>query len=86
MRVSAQVSLYSLRAAELGPAIDALRRVLEQEGLELQPGPMSTRVAGEGSRVFAALQRGFEEAARRGDVVLVVTVSNACPVDGVRTG
>jgi len=84
--VSAQVSLYPLRQAKLGPAIDALRLVLEQEGLALQPGPMSTIVAGEARRVFAALERGFEEAARRGDVVLVVTLSNACPVEARGSG
>jgi len=81
VNVSAQVSLYPLRQAKLEPAIDALRLALAQEGLALQTGPMSTIVAGDARRVFAALERGFEEVARRGDVVLVVTLSNACPVE-----
>jgi len=86
VRVSAQVSLYPLRQQKLGPAIETLRLALEREGLELQTGPMSTLVAGDSGRVFAALQRAFEDAARRGDVVLVVTVSNACPVEARGSG
>jgi len=78
---SAQISLYPLRQEKLGPAIEALRRVLEREGLGPEVGPMSTVVSGETDRLFAALQRGFEEAAACGPVALVVTISNACPVD-----
>lgn len=81
MTVHAQVSLYPLRQARLGPAIDALREALEEAGLDVRPGPMSTLVGGEADRLFAALGTAFEAAARRGDVVLVVTVSNACPVE-----
>lgn len=79
--VSAQISLYPLRQEHLGPAIAALRRALESEGLEARVGPMSTLVQGEAGRVFAALEAGFEEAASTGAVVLCVTVSNACPVE-----
>jgi len=78
--VSAQISLYPLRQQELSPAIEAFRLALESEGLEAQAGPMSTLVVGESSRVFAALQEGFEHAAAGGPVAMVVTVSNACPV------
>jgi len=79
--VSAQISLYPLRQETLGPAIETLRLALEREGLVPEVGPMSTVVSGETDRVFAALQKGFEEAAARGPVALVVTLSNACPVD-----
>jgi uncharacterized protein YqgV (UPF0045/DUF77 family) len=78
--VSAQISLYPLRQLELSPEIDALRLVLEREGLAVQMGPMSTLVTGESSRVFTALREGFEHAAAAGPVAMVVTVSNACPV------
>lgn len=81
MTVSAQISLYPLRQETLGPAIETLRLALEREGLVPEVGPMSTVVSGETDRVFAALQKGFEEAAARGPVALVVTLSNACPVD-----
>lgn len=80
MTVSAQISLYPLRQERLGPAIDALRRVLEREGLAPQVGPMSTLVSGEADRIFAALRAGFEQAAALGPVAMNVTVSNACPV------
>ena len=80
MTVSAQISLYPLRQQELSPGIDALCLALEREGLEVQAGPMSTLVVGESSRLFAALQEGFEQAAARGPVAMVATVSNACPV------
>jgi len=79
--VSAQISLYPLRQERLGPAIEAVREALEREGLAAEVGPMSTLVTGEAGRIFAALQRGFEEAAARGPVALVITLSNACPVD-----
>ena len=82
MTVSAQISLYPLRQRELSPAIDAFRLALECEGLEVQAGSMSTVVVGERSRVFAALQQGFEHAAAGGPVAMVVTVSNACPGGG----
>ena len=80
MTVSAQISLYPLRQQELSPAIDAFRLALEREELEVQVGAMSTLVVGESSRVFAALQEGFEHAAAGGPVAMVVTVSNACPL------
>jgi uncharacterized protein YqgV (UPF0045/DUF77 family) len=81
MVVSAQISLYPLRQEKLGPAIDALRLALEREGLAPEVGPMRTHVVGETGRVLAALQQGFEVAAARGPVALVITLSNACPVD-----
>jgi uncharacterized protein YqgV (UPF0045/DUF77 family) len=80
--ISAQISLYPLRQAKLGPAIESLRAALERDGLSPEVGPMSTVVVGETGRIFAALQQGFEEAAAHGPVALVVTLSNACPVEG----
>ena len=80
MTISAQVSVYPLRQARISPAIDAVRGALEEAGLEAQVGAMSTIVSGEASRVFEALRRGFERAAADGHVVMVLTVSNACPV------
>jgi uncharacterized protein YqgV (UPF0045/DUF77 family) len=80
VNVSAQISLYPLRQERLSPVIEVLRRFLEREGLEAQVGAMSTLVTGEAGRVFAALQGAFEQAASGGSIVMVVTVSNACPV------
>lgn len=80
MLVSVQISLYPLRQAHLSPAIDAVRAALETHGLQPQVGPMSTLATGEAEVVFAGLRDAFIKAAATGDVVMTVTVSNACPV------
>lgn len=77
MIISAQVSLYPLRQAHLSPAIQAVRDALTAAGLQPQVGPMSTMVTGEATVVCAALH-----AAATGQVVMTVTLSNACPVEG----
>lgn len=77
---SAQISLYPLRQEHLGPAIEIVRETLEAHGLQAQVGPMSTIVTGETGIVFAALAEAFDKAARTGEVVMTLTVSNACPV------
>lgn len=77
--VSAQVSVYPLRTAHLGPAIDAFAAALEDAGLQVAPGPMSTLVVGDAEALFRALQTAFEAACDEHDVVMQVTVSNACP-------
>lgn len=41
---------------------------------------MSTVVNADADRIFAALREAFERAAATGDVAMVLTVSNACPV------
>jgi len=48
--------------------------------LEPQVGPMSTIVTGEDQLIFAALGDAFAKAAEVGQVVMTVTVSNACPI------
>lgn len=80
MSISAQVSIYPLRQERIGPAVDAVRAALVSRGLKPEVGPMSTVVSGEVAVIFAALQQAFVEAAATGQVVMTVTVSNACPV------
>ena len=75
----AQVSLYPLRQASIGPAIRQAVRVLRQHELEVRMSEMSTLVWGEEKAVFAALEEAFHQAAERGDTVMAVTLSNACP-------
>lgn len=79
MVVSAQISVYPLRQPNLRPAVDAVLEELEGRGLRPQPGPMSSLVTGEADLVFAALRDAFARQAETGDVVMVVTLSNACP-------
>jgi len=77
--ITAQVSLYPLRQKSIGLAIREAVRVLRQHGLETRIGEMSTLAWGEEQAVFAALEEAFHRAAERGDTVMAVTVSNACP-------
>jgi uncharacterized protein YqgV (UPF0045/DUF77 family) len=84
MHVSAQVSLYPLGQGDVRPAIEAAWRAFDSQGLAYQPGSMSTLVSGDVASVFAALRGAFDAAAQHGGVVLVVTVSNACPPLGSR--
>jgi len=77
--ITAQVSLYPLRQASIGPPVREAVRVFRQHGLEIRTGEMSTLVWGEEGTLFAALQEAFHQAAESGDAVMVVTLSNACP-------
>ncbi|HLC21997.1 MAG TPA: YkoF family thiamine/hydroxymethylpyrimidine-binding protein [Candidatus Methylomirabilis sp.] len=80
MIISAQVSLYPLRQERLSPAIQAVSDALLAAGLHPETGSMSTLVTGEADRMFAALHQAFVRAATTGQVVMTVTLSNACPV------
>jgi uncharacterized protein YqgV (UPF0045/DUF77 family) len=80
--VSAQISLYPLGEVSLSPAIDAMLRILREHGLGVEPGVMSSLVTGEEAALFAALQEAFHQIAAEGRVVMVVTLSNACPTNG----
>jgi uncharacterized protein YqgV (UPF0045/DUF77 family) len=80
MIVSAQVAIYPLRQDRLTPAITGMSEALQRAGLRPEVGAMGTVVAGEAAAVFAGLQEGFVRAGATGDVVMTVTISNACPV------
>ena len=80
--ITAQVSLYPLRKASIGPAIRGAVRAFDNCGLNSRVGEMSTLVWGEEGAVFQALRAAFDEATKRGDTAMVVTLSNACPEPG----
>lgn len=80
MVASAQISVYPLRQDRLGPAIEAVRAALAAHGVAPEVGPVSTIVVGEDAVIFAALGEAFAKAAALGEVVMAVTVSNACPI------
>jgi uncharacterized protein YqgV (UPF0045/DUF77 family) len=79
---SAQVSVYPLRQQHVGSAIETVRVAFEARGLKPEIGPMSTHVVGEDDLIFAALAEAFAKAADAGEVVMTITVSNACPIAG----
>ena len=80
MFVSAQISLYPLREARLSPIIDQALDTLKERGLTVSPGAMSRFVSGDDEVLFAALREVFQKSSSEGDIVMVVTLSNACPV------
>ena len=84
--IAAQVSLYPLRQASLSPAIDQALQIFRERGLDVEPGAMSTLITGDDAAVFDALQEAFRRVAEQGQVVMVVTLSNACPVPENTTG
>ncbi|MGB8414546.1 MAG: YkoF family thiamine/hydroxymethylpyrimidine-binding protein [Candidatus Binatus sp.] len=80
MTVSAQISVYPLRQEHLGPAVESVRSALEEHRLTPHVGPMSTTVTGESGIMFAALADAFTKAASSGELVMTITISNACLV------
>jgi uncharacterized protein YqgV (UPF0045/DUF77 family) len=81
MHISAQISLYPLKQQRLSPAIEEAWRILEEKSLDLQKGGMSTVVSGPAERVFTAIQEVFLRSAEKGFLSMVVTYSNACPIE-----
>jgi len=80
--IAAQVSLYPLRQETLSPTIQEALRIFREHGLHVEPSAMSSLVIGDDAAVFAALHEAFRRAAEQGEVVMVTTFSNACPVSG----
>jgi uncharacterized protein YqgV (UPF0045/DUF77 family) len=80
MVIGAQVSLYPLGQDDLLPGIQDVWEELEAAGLPQTPGSMSTLVYGEDEAVLEALRAGFKRAAERGPAVMVITLTNACPL------
>lgn len=79
-RISVQVSLYPLRQADLAPAIAKALEIYHAYGLEISPGAMSTVIVGEPEAIFDALKTSFQSSAMLGDVVMVASISNCCPI------
>ena len=79
MRIQAEVSLYPLRINNLSKPIEEFFKALKHNELEIESGPMSTRITGDSDTVFAALGSAFTCVADEYDVVMSVKMSNACP-------
>jgi uncharacterized protein YqgV (UPF0045/DUF77 family) len=80
MFVAAQISVYPLRQKHLSPAIDNALSTLKERGLEVKEGTMSSVVSGEDEVLFEALKDIYRKTTEQGDIVMVITFSNACPV------
>ncbi len=80
MQISAQVSLYPLRQERLSPSIEEAWKILEEKQLDVEKGAMSTLISGEAEKVFDAIKEAFLRSAEKGQVSMVVTFANACPM------
>jgi len=80
MDISAQISLYPLRQQRLAPSIEEAWRILEEKQLDVEKGTMSTVVIGDADKVFDAIKEAFLRSAEKGQVSMVVTFANACPI------
>lgn len=80
MFLSAQMSIYPLRQEHLSPAIDKAADILKEHELEVNSGLMSSMVSGDDDALFAAIKDIFRQGSEQGDMVMVVTFSNACPI------
>ena len=56
MRIAVDISLYPLDADYVPPIRDFIERLNRHPGLQVSTNAMSTQVAGEHERVFAALE------------------------------
>ncbi len=77
--ISAQLSLYPLRQPSLSPTINEALQVLGDFGLRLIPGSMSTLILGKEVILWEALREVFSVASTHGEIVMIVSISNACP-------
>ena len=55
MRIAVDISLYPLDADYVPPIKDFIERLNRQPGLSVETNAMSTQIAGDHERVFAAL-------------------------------
>jgi hypothetical protein len=77
--ITAQVSLYPLPQSPLTPDVSEALQDFQGCAVEVEPDATSTLLVGDDSAIFPALQQAFCHAAEQGKVVMVVTLSNACP-------
>ena len=79
-QLAAQLSVYPLRRTDVAATVAAALAACAARSVTVTPGDMSSIVAGDEDAVFAAIADAYSAAARDGDVVMVLTLSNACPV------
>ncbi|MFH0847357.1 MAG: YkoF family thiamine/hydroxymethylpyrimidine-binding protein [Chloroflexota bacterium] len=80
MFLAAQISLYPLRQTHFTPGIKRAQEIFEKHGLTVEVGAMSSVLSGESEALFSALREVFETLAESGELVMMTTFSNACPV------
>ena len=78
MKIQAEVSIYPLRKDDLASPIRQFVDGLENNGLQIKIGPMSSLISGESQLLFESLGEQFRRLAEKYDVVLTAKISNAC--------
>lgn len=79
MKIQAEISLYPLKESQISAYIDEFQNVIQQAGVSIRVGSMSTIIYGEREAVFQAVSDAFAQVADQCKVVLIVKYSNACP-------
>ena len=80
MIVSVQFSVYPLRDMHLSPAIEKAAKILKDFKLPVDMGSMSSVTYGNSETVFKAFKKIYDELAADSHIVIMMTLSNACPV------
>jgi len=80
MFLAAQVSIYPLRQQSLSGAIDEALDIFNEHELDVVPGSMSSVISGEDEVLFNAIKKVVQKTSEQGEVVVIATFSNACPV------
>lgn len=80
MPAAAQVSIYPLRQPRLSLAIEEALEIFRKHRLHVTPGSMSSLISGGDDELFAALKEAYQAISAQGEMVMVITLSNACPV------
>ena len=86
MKVQAEVSIYPLRTDKLGNVIERFQDDLQSSGLTINKGSMSSTVTGGIDQMFTALKHAFTQSATDHQIVMVLKVSNACPLPALNEG
>ena len=80
MIIEADVSLYPLAEEHLKHPVHDFVHLIEQHGCSVENGPTSSIVKGESEQLFEALRKGYEQAALKSGCVLIIKISNVCPL------
>ena len=79
MLITANVNLCTLRQPAPPAVVGEALQFLRDCAVETEPDDMSTTLVGDDTSIFSALQEAFCQIAERGQAVMVVTLSSACP-------
>ncbi len=73
----AEVSIYPLKTTDNSGVINSSIEALNKNPVEYSVGSISTHLHGDETQVWKGLQDMFNDAQRKGEVSMVVTLTNA---------